>query len=170
MAQAKEDQIKKMFQSETGVSADLVEELLTDTHVGMSATIHTKDRTFYCKLTYGGRAKKGSFEEDTAKGIIKYPLSEGHQKAARRFISSTLAIANIPHEAISPETLNFLKNDLRPIYADQQENEHIYNIRNIDDADEGEYPEMNEAISNELQAIIAELNEGDFAYARISFF
>ncbi len=60
----KYEQIKDQFEKETGISKDKIEEIGECFPVSYGCTIHTIDRTFYCTLTYGGRAKKGTFYEE----------------------------------------------------------------------------------------------------------
>ena len=64
LPEIKFDQIKKQFEKETGISKDEIEEIGECFPASYDCTIHTIDRTFHCKLTYGARAKKGTFYEE----------------------------------------------------------------------------------------------------------
>lgn len=58
------EQIKDQFEKETGISKTKIEEILECFPASYTCTIHTIDRTFHCLLTYGARAKKGTFYEE----------------------------------------------------------------------------------------------------------
>lgn len=57
-------QIKKQFEIETGLPESIIEEISECFPMSYECTVHTVDRTFHCKLTYGARAKKGTFYEE----------------------------------------------------------------------------------------------------------
>jgi hypothetical protein len=60
----KTEQIKMQFEKETGLPQTAIEEILEAFPASYGCTIHTIDRTFHCMLTYGARAKKGTFYEE----------------------------------------------------------------------------------------------------------
>jgi hypothetical protein len=56
--------IKKIFQDETGISANEIREILEAFPASYSVTIHTNNRTFQGMLNYNGKLKKGSLKEE----------------------------------------------------------------------------------------------------------
>lgn len=64
MTTIKTDQIKEMFQKETGVSKTKIEEISEAFPVSLIAHIHTIDRTFTFNLAQTGKAEKGTFKEE----------------------------------------------------------------------------------------------------------
>ena len=60
----KEEQIKTLFEKETGIMKEEIEELTEAFPFSYIGHIQTLTRTFTFSFTYGGRAKKGSFTEE----------------------------------------------------------------------------------------------------------
>jgi hypothetical protein len=64
LKEVKTEQIKRAFQKETGLDPEEIKEISECYPMDLHASIHTIDRTFIFKLTFEGRAKKGTFEEE----------------------------------------------------------------------------------------------------------